>query len=421
MTANTPDKTARASGTTRTLDDPAGSSARPPQHRRRERTDAQKRNAEKLLDAMVADCATHGLDDMRSSRVAATAKLTTGALYSRYENNDEMLVAMWMERVREPFLAHVANTVQFVRGTLPRDHAVRFDIEKPSELIKLGAEFAVVATRNDTVGEVVIPDLVATMSANGITHRCDGLSGAIGMVGASAAVGTALRAIVTGGNPGWAMALAALRAAAKHAIALPHEPLTDDLAPLPINTGNPIRDDLMTSAKRVVARVGFKGATITRIARRAGFATSAIYQLWPDKESMLNDAIHEVSLLDFSVNSRSKEEAATRQRADLGFADSWYYGLMPARRMRLNFRLECVIASRHHPTTRAIMLRSNDQMDAILRAAFPRMPHSQVTAIVAMEQSLGYGFIALNKFAPSPQRLDYFSYMAALAALVGRD
>jgi hypothetical protein len=67
------------------------------------------------------------------------------------------------------------------------------------------------------------------------------------------------------------------------------------------------------------------------------------------------------------------------------------------------------------------MLRSNDQMDAILRATFPRMPHSQVTAILAMEQALGLGFIALNKFAPSPQRLDYFSYMAALAGLVVRD
>jgi len=44
-----------------------------------------------------------------------------------------------------------------------------------------------------------------------------------------------------------------------------------------------------------------------------------------------------------------------------------------------------------------------------------------VTAILAMEQSLGYGFIALNKFAPSPQRFDYFSYMAALAGLVVRD
>jgi len=418
MTATTPDKQTL---TSRAHDDPAGSSTIIPQRRRRNRTDTQKRNAEKLLDAMVADCAAHGLDDMRSGRVAQRAGLTTGSLYSRYENNDEMLVAMWMERVREPFLAHVANTVQFVRGTLPRDHAVRRDIEQPSELLTLGAEFVVLASRNDTVGEVVIHDLVATMSAHGITDKCDRLSGAIGMAAASAAVGTALRAIVTGGNPGWAMALIALRAAAKHAVALPHEPRTDDVTPLPINTGNPIRDELMTSAKRVVARVGFKGATITRIARRAGFATSAIYQLWPDKESMLNDAIHEVSLLDYSVNSRSKEEATTHERPDLGFADSWYYGLMPARRVRLNFRLECVIASRHHPTTRAIMLRSNDQMDAILRAAFPRMPHSQVTAILAMEQSLGYGFVALNKFAPSPQRFDYFSYMAALAGLVARD
>ena len=67
---------------------------RPASFPSRRRTETQLRNAEKLLDAMVAETDRHGLDDLRSARVAKAAHLTTGALYSRFENADEMLVVV---------------------------------------------------------------------------------------------------------------------------------------------------------------------------------------------------------------------------------------------------------------------------------------------------------------------------------------
>ncbi|MFM7899312.1 MAG: TetR/AcrR family transcriptional regulator, partial [Actinomycetota bacterium] len=135
------------------------------------------------------------------------------------------------------------------------------------------------------------------------TANCDPLKGAKVMIAASAATGTALRAIVTGTNPGWGAALRALRAAASRAERRSHTADLGDVAPDPINTGNPVRDALLISAKRVVANVGFQRATVSRIARRAGLTPSAIYQLWDDKESMLDEAIREASLLDYAQNS----------------------------------------------------------------------------------------------------------------------
>ncbi|MFM8507428.1 MAG: TetR family transcriptional regulator [Actinomycetota bacterium] len=398
----------------RERDDPT---PRPAESRRRKRTDSQLRNNEKLLDSMVAETDRHGLDDLRSARVAKSAGLTTGALYCRFENADEMLLGMWQQRVSEPFLNHVRDTVRYVLGDLDQRHPVLHAVEKPAPLLRLGAEFCVVAPRNITLSEVISPAIINLLAELGLTANCDPLEGAKVMIAASAATGTALRAIVTGTNPGWGAALRALRAAASRAERRSHTADLGDLAPDPINTGNPVRDALLISAKRVVANVGFQRATVSRIARRASLTPSAIYQLWDDKESMLDEAIREVSLLDYAQNSRAKTQAFENQRGDFGFTDSWYFGLMPSRRARRDFRLECVIASRYRKKTREELRRALQSSDVILQAAFPRLPHATISSIVSMEQALGYGFTTLNKYAPTPGRLDYFSMMCALAKL----
>lgn len=405
----------RLDGRTRGTDDVP--SPRPAEFPSRRRTATQQRNAERLLDAMVNETDRHGLDDLRSARVAKAAGLTTGALYSRFENADEMLVGMWQHRVAETFLSHVRDTVRYVQGAHPSQHAVLDAVERPSTLLKLGAEFCVVASRNATVGEVVIPAIQDTLAELGLRADGDPLDGAVVLIAGSAAVGTALRAIVTGSNQGWAASLRALQVARGRTERREFTPELADIPPDPINTGNPVRDALLMSAKRVVANVGFQRATVSRIARRASLTQSAIYQLWPDKESMLDEAIREVSLLDFGQNSRAKSQAFATRRGDFGFTDSWYFGLMPSRRARQDFRLECVIASRYRKLTRLEMQRAIVSTDAILHAAFPGLPHALTSNIVAMEQALSYGFSALNKFAPDPRRLDYFSMMCALAKL----
>lgn len=383
--------------------------------RKRQRTKTQQQNAENLLDAMVAETIEFGLDNLQSGRVAKAAGLTTGALYSRYENADEMLIALWQQRVCEPFLQHLRDVVCYVQGTLPLHHPVTRAIEKPTPLLRLGAEFLVVAQRNDTLSEVITPAIVATLDDLGLNERTDPLAGAVIMVGASAALGTVFRSFISTTNPGWGATLTSLRTAAERATPQQFSAPLGNIAPEPINTGNPVRDELLTSAKRVVARVGFKNATVTRIARRAGFSTSAIYQLWPDKESMLDEAINAVLVLDYGQSSRAKFAALTDNRGDFGFTDSWYFGMMPARRARLDFRLECIIASRHRSATRSELQKFTRSADSILQSMFPKIPHAITAQITSTEQALGYGFVALTKYFAQPQRLDYFSLMSSLA------
>lgn len=402
---------ASRTGRTKQQARPAGKSPM----RKRQRTKTQQQNAENLLDAMVAETIEFGLDNLQSGRVAKAAGLTTGALYSRYENADEMLIALWQQRVCEPFLQHLRDVVCYVQGTLPLHHPVTRAIEKPTPLLRLGAEFLVVAQRNDTLSEVITPAIVATLDDLGLNERTDPLAGAVIMVGASAALGTVFRSFISTTNPGWGATLASLRTATERATPQQFSAPLGNIAPEPINTGNPVRDELLTSAKRVVARVGFKNATVTRIARRAGFSTSAIYQLWPDKESMLDEAINAVLVLDYGQSSRAKFAALTDNRGDFGFTDSWYFGMMPARRARLDFRLECIIASRHRSATRSELQKFTRSADSILQSMFPKIPHAITAQITSTEQALGYGFVALTKYFPQPQRLDYFSLMSSLA------
>ncbi|NQW68098.1 MAG: TetR/AcrR family transcriptional regulator [Acidimicrobiaceae bacterium] len=402
--------------TRRTKTKPVATKKLPTNKHRRSKSAAQKKNADNLLNAMFDEANKFGLDNLRSARVAALAGLTTGAIYSRYENADEMLIALWQERVGTPFLQHIRDVVQYVQGVLPTKHPVLRMLERPSATLRLGAEFLVVAARNDAVAEVVTPAVVAVLDDLGLNEHSDALAGAIVMISASAAIGTASRSFITGTNPGWSSSLLALRSAATRAVPLPHEPFPYDMPGDQINTGNPIRDLLLTSAEQIVGRVGFRNATVTRIARRAGFSTSAIYQMWPDKDAMLDEAIHETSLLDFGQNARAKVAASTTARGDFGFSDSWYFGLMPSRRLRHNFRLECVIASRHRPSTRRELQEYVKSADSILHVTFPKIPHATIAQIASMEQALGYGYLTLNPFVSQASQLDYFSIMVVLAS-----
>jgi len=90
---------------------------------------------------------------------------------------------------------------------------------------------------------------------------------------------------------------------------------------------------------------------------------------------------------------------------------------MPSRKPRLDFRMECIIASRYRASTRKELQGFIGNADSILQAMFPKLPHALTAQIASMEQALGYGFIVLARFSPDAKRLDYYSLMTSLANL----
>ncbi|MFM8521057.1 MAG: hypothetical protein ACKOBK_02950, partial [Acidimicrobiaceae bacterium] len=128
-----------------------------------------------------------GLDELSIGEVARLSGLTTGAIYGRYEDADEMAIELWQSVIRQPFKARLQRSVEFIvagQHNLPSANrskivaegaleTVTKDFESPDEIAKLGAEFLVISRRNQTVGEVVIPEVTNWFSEFGLVNTND--------------------------------------------------------------------------------------------------------------------------------------------------------------------------------------------------------------------------------------------------------
>ena len=76
----------------------------------RRRSDAL-RNDELILDAALELLRQKGPDRLSTLDVSRTAGLTTGAVYARYENNEEILVGLWEQRIAEPMRAFLQTSL----------------------------------------------------------------------------------------------------------------------------------------------------------------------------------------------------------------------------------------------------------------------------------------------------------------------
>lgn len=91
-----------------------------------------------------------GLDELSISQVAKLSGLTTGAIYGRFEDHDEMAIELWQSVVKLPFKARLQRDVEYLN---PRQHdaqsreksdlpeaeqieLVKRDLESPDEIAK---------------------------------------------------------------------------------------------------------------------------------------------------------------------------------------------------------------------------------------------------------------------------------------------
>ena len=388
-------------------------------NRRRSTSDTDSR----LRSSIVKTALARGLDDLSANDIAAGAGVSTGAIYSRYENADEMAVDVWREKVRAPLQSHIADVVGLMidSPTNTQPKLIGHSLEKPSALLRLGAEFLIVAQRNDALNEVVLPEVAAHLSSLGANSSTDPLTHAKVLIGASVAVGTALRSIVTGSNVEWSNMMRVLVVSARRASVIADHFERPSPAPRPLNTGDPVRDQILEATASVIGRSGLHRSTISRIARRANVPVGGLYSRYENKEALINDAVEEISLVDYGVNNLSKARAFSLNRGDFGFADSFHYGMYPERRSRINFRLECIIASRHHASTRRTLQRVFRHQTTVFSNSFLQVPRNLAELSVATEQALGFGHCVVSRYSECASTADYFSLMSSLVATTGLD
>ena len=320
---------------------------------RRAASQRSTRNAAAVLKAITQECIANGLDGIVASSVAKRAGLTTGAVYSRFENSDEMLIALWEHVVAPEFQTYVVDTIAAINSTtsITEKTEIVSRLEKPSRIVSLGAEFLVVAERNEVVGEVVIPQISTWLNDAGLHQRNTAIKKAGVALGASIAVGSALRAFITGTNAGMSIISENIRSAIHAASPMqsPRKPIGPALSQS--NTEVPLRDALINATAEVMSKTGFTSATISRIARKSQVTSGSIYNFYPDKEALMSDAVRELMHLTQRQTLEAKRTAAAAHEQNFGLTDAFDFALYPERTVWLRFRQECIIATRHHKKT----------------------------------------------------------------------
>jgi AcrR family transcriptional regulator len=164
-----------------------------------------------------------------------------------------------------------------------------------------------------------------------------------------------------------------------------------------------------------MSKTGFTGATISRIARKSGVTSGSIYNFYPDKEALMNDAVNELMRTTQNQTLDAKRTASTKQQPNFGLTDSFHFGLSADRRIWLRFRQECIIATRHHKTTFKQMKKVVAELDQAMIDSFPKID-KQIIGLVSMgEQAIGYGFSSLFGYTNLLDKCDFDAIMVQVA------
>jgi AcrR family transcriptional regulator len=317
----------------------------------RSRSASSQRNDELLLDAGSAEIVALGVDRLAMSAVARRAGLTTGALYSRYENVAELAAAVWTSRVRDQ---HHAILDLAIRGLVDRERGISFDpllneLSAPSPTTLLALEFLATARRIDELEEVVLVDVRDWLADWHAGPRSSDKRRRAQVIFTLATVwGAVLHEIPGDRRLDWGSVTRGLRWSFARPYEPPSEPLAHDrVGPVLADTGDVAQDALIDSVASIVARVGSERASATRIARRAGLTAGSIYTRYRTKEDLLS---HAVEIL---LAARLHDDLPSVRRVisslDAGSATATLVSgyLSAPRRDWRRFRIEAQFAARH--------------------------------------------------------------------------
>jgi len=151
---------------------------------------------------------------------------------------------------------------------------------------------------------------------------------------------------------------------------------------------NPAKDVAVLQATRdLLIEVGYQGATVVAIARRAGVGAPTIYRRWATKEALVEDAA-------FGHPQPAPMPAPTGElSADLHAWVSTFLAFLADPAVRA--ALPGLLTAYHHDEQvyERLVLRSEvdvrQQMVALLAAARPRVPHDEAHADTVFDFLVG--------------------------------
>ena len=263
---------------------------------RRSRADIVRANDAAVRISVMHCVAEVGWDAMTLSGVAKRAGLTVGAVYNRAESKSELGNIVWTDAVRAP----IAEGVDRILGAAEAGDAVSlksaFDRWEGDEvLIANAVEFLIASLFDDELDEVVGADMRAILKRLRIDPDGSPLPPhvvAANTLNMSMAFG---RLLARRSNPGMPpltdgqLAVSAAFADARSTEPRPeHQPPVDFYRHAEIP---PEQRQIDSATLDVIARVGYRRATIARIARAAGLSTGSLFSHYDSKAQLVSESV----------------------------------------------------------------------------------------------------------------------------------
>jgi len=381
---------------------------------------------ERLLEAALDELTAVGVDRLGMIGVARRAGMTTGALYGRYENANELAADVWRSRVRDHVFAFLDDTVAALLDRDPKAFAKVLEVlEDPPREISVGLELMVCARRVDELEELVAPAVDAWMRRCGASVRArDRRRRAQVLFAMGSVAGMLLNAIPSSRAGDWEPSLTRIA----RSFARDYQPSGSRFVPERAGVvrsalGDVHQDALVDAVATIAARVGFERATASRIARRANLTSGAIYARYHCKDDLLTEAV-EVLLAqrfagDLAVN------LSLRRSPDVGAATAsmigGYLGA-PLREWRI-FRVEAQLASRYRPDLAASLDRIQETAIAATVEALgwkSAAEREALDAVVRFAQIVPLGLAFVDIVAPGSTNVDWRSVFVPLLATMPR-
>lgn len=337
----------------------------------RRRSSASLRNDAAILDAARAEVDAVGVDNLAMTKVAKRARLTTGALYGRYETAHELAAAIWSDLVGPRHLALLDAVIAgVVDGDSDAFRRVCEVLQSPGPDERVAIELVAVAHRIDEVEEVLSQSLSAHFSdwcpENDPLRRARALA-AVGTVW-----GALLHSMPARLSIDWTPTLRIVRWACRQ----PDPGVvtgTDAVGTRPaygirVPSGDPTDDALVGSAAAIIGRVGLRRATTTRIARRAGLTPGAIYARYPTKEALLERTFGTV-VADWYAANLDRYRTITTDHDRAGDPEAVAAAFSPLGDEWPAFRIEAQIAALHNAGLAAALQAVQDDAQRSYLAA----------------------------------------------------
>jgi AcrR family transcriptional regulator len=387
----------------------------------RARSQRAVRNDLRLAEAALEELNESGFDGLQMGAVASRAGLSSGAVYNRFENVAELAVTLWQESLRTHALAMFDKVVDLGHQTFgdPLDPELIAETTNPSPLWRGALQLLLVARRVEELNEVITEDLLSWERGRGFVLEEDPVRYSRGVTSLSPMIGLSVlrmlpTPVVLPNEQILRIHQGILDASWEYNEApdLDSEALETEFV-MEVNTGDPVSDALINAAARVIANSGCVRSTVSRIARRAGYTTAAIYERYENKEALIMDTVNKALSHHLLITGQQNAEAVLHPKFRWMIPATISLSVLPARAPRRRLRQELTLAGLHNPAIGAAVGEACvASVDEVLRVVTP-MPEKRASipeVIAGYIRSSVTGRDLLSDLDPELHRADFQPY-----------